>query len=125
MLFIYTGDIEYPSWTELSPNPTPAPAVPRQAKPGEPLVDRSSKVNRISIVLLGSAARRTILRFDGISRNSSFANMSTIVCCFKFFYNMYVYRNISLCFINSQVTIMQLTSLFKDLLPCFPIVLYH
>ncbi|CAH0402570.1 unnamed protein product [Chilo suppressalis] len=36
------GDIEYPNWSELSP--VAPPAIPRP-KPGEPVVDRASKVD--------------------------------------------------------------------------------
>ncbi|KAJ8711987.1 hypothetical protein PYW08_008941 [Mythimna loreyi] len=40
------GEIDYPTWSELSP--APPPAAPR-AKPGEPVVDRTSKAAAVQV----------------------------------------------------------------------------
>ncbi|XP_022815335.1 ubiquitin carboxyl-terminal hydrolase 8 isoform X3 [Spodoptera litura] len=41
------GEIEYPNWSDLSPSAAAAPAAPR--KPGEPVVDRSSKAAAVQM----------------------------------------------------------------------------
>ncbi|CAH0678203.1 unnamed protein product [Spodoptera exigua] len=41
------GEIDYPNWSDLSPSAAAAPAAPR--KPGEPVVDRSSKAAAVQM----------------------------------------------------------------------------
>ncbi|XP_050556044.1 ubiquitin carboxyl-terminal hydrolase 8 isoform X2 [Spodoptera frugiperda] len=41
------GEIEYPNWSDLSPSAAAAPPAPR--KPGEPVVDRSSKAAAVQM----------------------------------------------------------------------------
>ncbi|CAH2053994.1 unnamed protein product, partial [Iphiclides podalirius] len=45
MLDDMLGEIEYPNWSDLNPPPPPPQAAPtRPVKPGEPVIDRTSKV---------------------------------------------------------------------------------
>ncbi|KAL0868177.1 hypothetical protein ABMA27_007723 [Loxostege sticticalis] len=43
------GDIDYPNWSDLNPVPAPTPPAAVRSKPGEPVVDRSSKAAALQV----------------------------------------------------------------------------
>ncbi|XP_063832508.1 ubiquitin carboxyl-terminal hydrolase 8 isoform X2 [Ostrinia nubilalis] len=53
------SDIDYPSWSDLSP--VPAPPAAQRARPGEPVVDRSSKAAAVQMYEERSRSMQLIL----------------------------------------------------------------
>ncbi|CAK1594200.1 unnamed protein product [Parnassius mnemosyne] len=50
MLDDMLGEIDYPNWSDLNPSPPPVQTTPpRPAKPGEPVIDRSSKMAAVQL----------------------------------------------------------------------------
>ncbi|CAB3233027.1 unnamed protein product [Arctia plantaginis] len=73
------GDIDYPTWTELSPTPPSAPVAPRQVKPGEPLVDRTSKAAAVQVYSERARSMQLILeQQEKIADNSLTLEMQRI-----------------------------------------------